>query len=169
MVCLLLFIPDMARSFLTKNPGSKLVLVLDCRGEAHPVICFALDVAGCRFQVVADEHEAFNLFSNAQQTGEQLACLVVNNPQQELDITRVLDQMPKLRTQVPILFVKQCDQIVPRVEEIVRQRGLLAISACEPNRLINEIYRLAADQPTSQETAPPGAGGRRDEKNTYGG
>ena len=64
------------------------IVILECNNESHPAICFNLEIARCETRIVFDENEVLNLMEIAQQTGELFDCLLVNNPNLNIDISR---------------------------------------------------------------------------------
>ena len=118
------------------------ILILDCHAETRPVICFNLEVAGYKMRVVTDEDEAINLLDNARLTEETFACLLINNPYLNVDISKIIEDVQKIGIDTPVVFVKDSDNFKKIVEALSLEHKFPRIYHAAPIQVVKLIAML---------------------------
>ncbi len=132
------------------------IVILECNGESHPAICFNLEIARCETRVVFDENEAINLMEIAQHTGELFDCLLVNNPNLNIDISRLVEQCQQIGAEIPVVFVKQSESVKGLVADLISKHPTMDLHFSEPTRITELVLTLLAErnaQNAKQKTA----------------
>ncbi len=125
--------------------GSRVIL-LGCKGETHPAICFALDVARCEYRIVFDESELLNLQKITQQTGELFDALLVDTPYLNVDIVWLVEQWQRLETQIPMVFVKRTEPLTRVVLSLLQRFAHLNLHLSEPTDVADLVLLLTAQR-----------------------
>ncbi len=127
------------------------IVILECNNESHPAICFNLEIARCETRIVFDENEVLNLMEIAQQTGELFDCLLVNNPNLNIDISRLVEQCNRIGAEIPIVFVKQSESVQGVVAELTRKYPAMELYFSEPTRITEFVLTLLAERNAQSE------------------
>lgn len=120
------------------------IIILDCHGETRPAICFNLEVAGYQVRVVTDDNEAINLLDNARLIEENYVGLLVNNPYLNVDISKIIEEVQKIDIEIPIIFIKDSENLKKIVEMLSREYKAPHIYHTEPTQTVNLLTRLSA-------------------------
>jgi len=123
--------------------GEKQVLILDCNGDARPVICFNLEVAGYKMRVLTDENETINLLDNTRLTGEVFIALLVNNPFLNVDISKIVAEVQRIDFNFPIIFVKESANLRKIIEDLSAEHSDSRVYSARPTEVVDLLEKFS--------------------------